>query len=89
MTLFLEQKYYLKLAVLERQILQNAAITNAKLANGAVTAGKLANSSIATLAATLPASGTFTGQLALDTDDNSLYMWSGSATKRQSACISQ
>ena len=57
----------------------DAAITNAKLANSAVTAGKLANSSIATLAATLPASGTFTGQLALDTDDNSLYMWSGSA----------
>lgn len=57
----------------------DAAVTAAKLGNDAVTAAKLANSSIATLAATLPSSGDFTGQLALDTDDNSLYMWSGSA----------
>ena len=50
----------------------DAAVTAAKLGNDAVTAAKLANSSIATLAATLPSSGDFTGQLALDTDHNSL-----------------
>ena len=32
-----------------------------------------------TLVSTLPASGDFTGQIALDTDDNSIVVWNGSA----------
>ena len=39
-----------------------------------ITAAKLANESTVDLVTTLPASGAFTGQLALDTDDNNLYM---------------
>ena len=57
----------------------DSAITTAKLANDGVTAAKLADESTVDLVTTLPASGAFTGQLALDTDDNSLYCWSGSA----------
>ena len=38
-----------------------------------------ANESTVDLVTTLPASGAFTGQLALDTDDNNLYCWDGSA----------
>ena len=56
----------------------DAAITTAKVNNDAITADKLANESTVTLAATLPTSGAFTGQLALDTDDNGLYCWNGS-----------
>ena len=57
----------------------DSAITTAKLANDGVTAAKLADESTVDLVTTLPTSGAFTGQLALDTDDNSLYCWSGSA----------
>ena len=57
----------------------DSAITTAKLAGDAVTAAKLADESTVDLVTTLPASGAFTGQLALDTDDNNLYAWSGSA----------
>ena len=55
------------------------AINTAKIANDAVDATKLANESTVDLVTTLPASGAFTGQLALDTDDNNLYCWNGSA----------
>jgi hypothetical protein len=59
--------------------LADSAITEAKLGPGSVTAAKLANESTVDLVTTLPASGAFTGQLALDTDDNFLYCWNGSA----------
>lgn len=44
---------------------------------GAITAAKLANESTVDLVTTLPASGAFTGQLALDTDDLKIYCWDG------------
>ncbi len=57
----------------------DSAITTAKVADDGITAAKLANESTVDLVTTLPVSGAFTGQLALDTDDNNLYAWSGSA----------
>ena len=57
----------------------DSAITTAKVADDAITADKLANESTVDLVTTLPSSGAFTGQLALDTDDNSMYCWDGSA----------
>ena len=55
------------------------AITTAKIADDAVTSAQLADESTVDLVTTLPASGAFAGQLALDTDDNKLYLWDGSA----------
>ena len=57
----------------------DAGITTAKVADDAITAAKLANNSSVTLVSTLPGSGDFTGQVALDTDDSKIYVWSGSA----------
>ena len=57
----------------------DAAITTAKVADDGITAAKLANESTVDLVTTLPGSGAFTGQLALDTDDSNLYCWNGSA----------
>ena len=57
----------------------DSAITTAKIANDGVTAAKLADESTVDLVTTLPASGGFVGQLAVDTDDNSLYCWDGSS----------
>ena len=54
------------------------AVTTVKIEDDAVTADKLANESTVDLVTTLPVSGEFTGQLALDTDDNNLYCWDGS-----------
>ena len=59
--------------------LADSAVTTAKLGAASVTAAKLADESSVDLVTTLPASGAFTGQLALDTDDNFLYCWDGSA----------
>ena len=59
--------------------LADSAVTTAKVADDGITAAKLANESTVDLVTTLPASGAFTGQLALDTDDNNLYCWDGSA----------
>jgi hypothetical protein len=59
--------------------LTDGGISTAKLADDAVTAAKLANESTVDLVTTLPASGAFTGQLALDTDDLKVYCWDGSA----------
>ena len=53
-------------------------ISATQLADDAVTAAKLANESTVDLVTTLPASGAFTGQLALDTDDSKVYCWNGS-----------
>lgn len=54
-------------------------ISATQLGSGAVTAAKLANESTVDLVTTLPASGAYTGQLALDTDDLKVYCWDGSA----------
>ena len=59
--------------------LTNASITATQLANDAVTAAKLADESSVDLVTTLPASGAFVGQLALDTDDSKIYCWDGSS----------
>jgi hypothetical protein len=53
-------------------------ITATQLGADAVTASKLADESTVDLVTTLPASGAFVGQLALDTDDLKVYCWDGS-----------
>lgn len=53
-------------------------ISATQLAAGAVTAAKLGNESTVDLVTSLPASGAFTGQFALDTDDSKAYIWDGS-----------
>ena len=58
--------------------LATGAVTAAKLADDAVTAAKLGDESTVDLVTTLPATGAFTGQLALDTDDLKVYCWDGS-----------
>jgi len=57
----------------------NGGIDTAQLADDAVTAAKLADESTVDLVTTLPASGAYVGQLALDTDDSKVYCWNGSA----------
>lgn len=59
--------------------LANGGVGTTQLADDAVTAAKLANESTVDLVTTLPGSGAFTGQLALDTDDLKVYCWDGSA----------
>jgi hypothetical protein len=54
-------------------------ISATQLGSGAVTAAKLANESTVDLVTSLPASGAFTGQFALDTDDSKAYIWNGSS----------
>ena len=56
------------------------AITSDKIANDAVTAALIADNSVLevyTGSAAKPTSGDFTGQLCLDTSDNSLSVWKG------------
>lgn len=60
-------------------VLQNGSVTATQLGAGSVTAAKLGNESTVDLVTALPASGAFTGQLALDTDDLKVYCWDGSA----------
>jgi len=56
------------------------AVTTAKIQNDAVTAAKLADESSVDLVTSLPASGAFVGQIAIDTDDGYLaYVWDGSS----------
>ena len=59
--------------------LADSAVTAAKIGADQVTAAKIADNTIVNLVSDLPTSGDYTGQLALDTDDNSLYVYSGSA----------
>ena len=59
--------------------LVDAGVSTAKIADDAITAAKIANEATCDLVTTLPASGGYTGQLALDTDDNKIYIWDGSA----------
>lgn len=68
--------------------LADDAVTTAKVADNAITAAKLADESTVDLVTTLPASGAFTGQLALDTDDNKLYVWDGSSWLTPEAGVS-
>jgi len=56
----------------------NGGIDTAQLADNGVTAAKLADESSVDLVTTLPASGAFVGQIALDTDDDKAYVWDGS-----------
>jgi len=56
----------------------NGGISATKLASDSVTAAKLADESTVDLVTTLPGSGAFVGQLALDTDDSKVYCWNGS-----------
>jgi hypothetical protein len=58
--------------------LQDASVNTGELVNDAVTAAKLADESTVDLVTTLPASGAFVGQIALDTDDDKAYVWDGS-----------
>ena len=58
--------------------LADGSVTTAKLADDAVTAAKIADEAIVDLVTTLPASGAFIGQLALDTTDDTGYIWNGS-----------
>ena len=59
--------------------LADSAVTTAKIAGDAVTAAKIADEATVDLVTTLPASGGFVGQLAVDTDSsNKLYAWDGS-----------
>jgi hypothetical protein len=50
-----------------------------ELADDAVTAAKLGDESTVDLVTTLPASGAFVGQIALDTDDSKVYCWNGTS----------
>ena len=59
--------------------LEDGAVSATQLAADAVTADKLADESTVDLVTTLPASGAFVGQIALDTDDSKVYCWNGSS----------
>jgi len=54
-------------------------IGTTQLGDDAVTAAKLADESSVDLVTTLPASGAFVGQIALDTDDSKIYCWNGTS----------
>jgi hypothetical protein len=55
----------------------NGGIDTTQLADDAVTAAKLGDESSVDLVTTLPGSGAFVGQIALDTDDDKIYCWDG------------
>jgi hypothetical protein len=57
--------------------LENDAVDTTQLADDAVSAAKLADESSVDLVTTLPATGAFVGQIALDTDDSKIYCWDG------------
>jgi hypothetical protein len=57
----------------------NGGIDTTQLADDAVTAAKLADESSVDLVTTLPGSGAFVGQIALDTDDDKIYCWDGTS----------
>jgi len=72
--------------------LENLAVGTDQIAAGAVTAAKLADFSSVTLVSSLPASGAFRGQIALDTNDLKIYSWNGSEwllVKAANGCLSR
>ena len=58
--------------------LVNGAVGSTQIASGAVHASKLAANSTAQLVTSLPATGSYVGQLAVDTNTNKAYVWNGS-----------
>jgi hypothetical protein len=58
--------------------LVNGAVGSDQIASGAVHASKLAANSTAQVVASLPATGAYTGQLAVETSTNKAYVWNGS-----------
>lgn len=58
--------------------LVNGAVGSTQIASGAVHASKLAANSTAQVVATLPVTGAYTGQLAVETSTNKAYVWNGS-----------
>jgi len=59
--------------------LVNGAVDAAQIASAAVQASKLAANSTAQLVTSLPATGSYIGQLAVDTNTNKAYVWNGSS----------
>lgn len=59
--------------------LVNGGIGENQLAAHAVTAGKLADNSSVTLTASLPVTGSFLGQIGIETSTNKASVWNGSA----------
>ena len=57
--------------------LSPGSVTTAILANGSVTAAKLADNSSAVVGTPLPVTGSFVGQIAVDTTDNRAKIWTG------------
>lgn len=58
--------------------LADGTVSGAKLSANSVVGTRLANNSTCQLVASLPASGSYVGQLALDTSSDSAYIWNGS-----------
>jgi hypothetical protein len=58
--------------------IEGETVNTSQLASDAVSAAKLGDNSITRLVSTLPETGDFIGQFALDTDDLKLYCWNGS-----------
>ena len=61
---------------------------SAVIPDKSVTAAKLADNSSTVVAATLPASGAFIGQQALQTSDNLKYTWNGTTWVKQTGVLS-
>jgi hypothetical protein len=59
--------------------LENLAVDTNQINNGSITAAKLADYSSVTFVSSLPASGAFRGQLAVDTATLAVSAWDGSA----------
>ena len=57
----------------------NGAATETKIASGAVSGSKLGANSTVNIVASLPATGAYIGQIALETGQNKGYIWDGSA----------
>jgi hypothetical protein len=57
----------------------NGAVGSDQIASNAVDSTKLANNSSAQLVTSLPATGVFAGQLAVETETNKAYVWDGSS----------
>jgi len=58
--------------------LVNGAVGSDQIASGAVHSSKLAANSTAQIVASLPATGGYVGQLAVETSTNKAYVWNGS-----------